>query len=170
MNFIEQHYEYIHATANANAVQIARATGLWTDVDDLRQDLITALIAKTPKYDERKSKPTTFISMCLNSAKKDLLAALYADKRRVAMRTHTLTRETVLKTSQATTAPFPEAIAALPAWHATVCREILSGRSVAEVARARGVTPRRILCAIFDEVPDLIAKAANPARPPPPPL
>ena len=157
MTFFDEHYEYIYATANAKAVEIARATGLMSDVDDIRQDLIIAILKNMETYNPTKSKPKTFISMCLNSARKNKLKSLFADKRRVDMPCNRSDCEQIREQASTAGEQLPDAINTLPAWHAKVCRSILSGRSIAQVAKENGVTCRSIMRAILDDVPALTA-------------
>lgn len=156
MTFIEEHFEYVFKTATGKAVEIARATGMWQEVDDFRQDLIAAIITRMPCYDQTKSTPKTFIAMCIGSAKKDLLDKLFRDKRRVNMKSCALAEDHEERQEDATVALYPEACECLPTKLCEICRAIMSGQSVASIAHALGVPKRRIMRAILHDVPMLL--------------
>lgn len=163
MKFIEEHYAYIHATANAKAVEIARATGMWADVDDFRQDLITVLVANAGRYDATRSMPKTFISACLLNAKKDLLSKLFTDKRRVAMKTIALNADKGAEEQNHGITP-PDGLERLPRRLRGICSEILSGASITQVARSMRISPREVIAAICEGVPAHMAEQAGMPR------
>ena len=153
MTFIEEHFDYIYKTANIKAVEIARATGMWQEVDDFRQDLISAIITRMSCYDSTKSTPKTFISMCLGSAKKNLLNNLFCDKRRVQMKSCALEDDYEERQEAATVSLYPDECDSLPPNLCAICKAILSGQTVSAVARSLGVPRLRIIRAITCDVP-----------------
>lgn len=154
-NLVETNYEYIHATAEAKAVEIARATGMFADVEDFRQDLIMALVVQADSYNPDRATQRTFISVCINNAKKDLLKRLFTNKRKANMHGEEINEEHH-EAKQNVCSPIPEELKHLPERLQRICLNILCGMSITETARAQGITKRDVRQAIFDEVPECL--------------
>lgn len=154
-SLVETNYEYIHATAEAKAVEIAKATGMFADVEDFRQDLIMALIAQAGSYNPDRATQRTFISVCLNNAKKDLLKRLFTNKRRANMYGEEINEEQH-EAKQNVCRSIPEELKHLPERLQRICMDILCGMSITETARDQGITKRDVRQAIFNEVPECL--------------
>lgn len=159
---LEQHYNDLHRGATVHAVAVAKATGAWGEVDDFRQDLIAAVCSRVRGYDPAKASPKTFIEVCLASAKRDLLAAMYADKRRVAISGQAIGAELEGAQAPHVAATVPDYVDGMPERLAGICTDILSGYSAVETAKRRGVTPRDVARAVTVEAR---AYAHAPMRP-----
>lgn len=79
--FFNKNYSYIHATATAKAVEIAKKTGI-KDVEDFRQDLLAFLAARVKHYKPHRGAPATFIELCLESGKKNIIRNIYRKRKK----------------------------------------------------------------------------------------
>lgn len=80
MSFVEDHLEYIRKAASVQAWQIVRATGRRSEKEDFEQELIMQIIRVAPRYDPRRSKPKTFISLVAQTAANKILIRLHSKK------------------------------------------------------------------------------------------
>ena len=84
MDFFTEHYNYIFATATAKAVDIVRKTGV-NDLEDFRQEILIFLFRRLNKYDASKGTAHTYINVCMESARKNIIRNIY----RMQKRNHT---------------------------------------------------------------------------------
>lgn len=82
MDFITKNWQYIFSNATSKAVEIAQKTGFFYDVEDFRQEILAFLAMRAYRYDHRKAKPVTFIEVCMQSAKKNIIRNIYRKKKR----------------------------------------------------------------------------------------
>lgn len=79
--FFQRYYTYIYSTATVKAVDIVQKTGV-NDLEDFRQDILVFLAQRIRHYSPKKGKPKTYINVCMESARKNIIRDLY--RRRTA--------------------------------------------------------------------------------------
>ena len=125
-DFFEENYEYILSHATVKAIEIARKTGMFSDIEDFRQDLYCFLAKRIRHYRPGKGAPNTFIAVCFESAQKNILRNIYRKKRRFVMDAIPLENAApITAIVNATPEEFQEFIATLTQPARNICRAIL---------------------------------------------
>ena len=83
MDFVTRHLEYIQQCANCRAIEIAETAGRFADVEDYRQEILVWIVRRQHLFNARRGKPTTFIAMTAETAKKRILRRLRRGKNRI---------------------------------------------------------------------------------------
>ena len=81
-DFWKKNLSYIMSNATAKAVEIAQKTGRFSDVEDFRQMILIFMSKRTGRYNSQKSTPETYIEVCMESAKKNILRDFYRKRRK----------------------------------------------------------------------------------------
>ena len=83
MDIIKDNWQYIQATAQSKAVEIAQHVKRIGDIEDFTQDLLLFLLKRAKRYRPDRGQPKTFINMILTFGQKDMIRRMFRNKRRV---------------------------------------------------------------------------------------
>lgn len=149
MDFFTEHYDYIFATANAKAVDIVRKTGL-NDLEDFRQEIFVFLFRRLDKYDAAKGAPHTFIDVCMESARKNIIRNIYRAKKKNhildAVPIESVEEPAAADARSHRLADMQEYIQALPAPIRTICLDyFINGVTLPAIARRHRQTLQQVM-------------------------
>ena len=82
MEFFENNWQYIQSNAAAKAVEIATKTGRLADIEDFKQEILLFLVRRGYRFDQEKGQATTFIEVCMDSARKNIIRNIYRKRKR----------------------------------------------------------------------------------------
>lgn len=148
ISLIEDHLEYVRATATAKAVEIGQHTGRLADIEDYKQEIFCYLIEHIEQYDSLRSQPKTFINMIIRFAKKEILRRLYRQKRRVCIEAVTIEpfEMTIIDERTNNYAEIAEFIETLSEPDRTICYDLfIQGYPTGIVARRFGRNKAELL-------------------------
>lgn len=83
MSVVDDELTYAIQCAECRAIQIAKQTKQWQDVQDYKQDILLDIINHADSYNPAKAKPKTFIAMLSVTAMKRILRRLNNKKNRI---------------------------------------------------------------------------------------
>ncbi|MBE6380051.1 MAG: hypothetical protein E7047_03895 [Lentisphaerae bacterium] len=82
-DIIQRNWTYIERCACCNALQIARATGRYSDIEDFKQEIYLWIVKRASEYSSARAKETTYISMIVETGKRKILRRLRRYKNRM---------------------------------------------------------------------------------------
>ena len=82
VDFWDRNYDYILSNATAKAVEIAQKTGKYSDVEDFRQMILIFMWKRVGRYKKEISAAKTFIEVCMESAKKNIIRDFFRKKKK----------------------------------------------------------------------------------------
>lgn len=80
LDFFEKNYEYIFASATVKALDVAKKTDMPNDIEDFRQEVLIFLARRIKHYNPAKGAVKTFIEVCAESARKNLIRNIHRRK------------------------------------------------------------------------------------------
>ena len=83
MGFFEKNFSYIKECAECRAREITNLLNTKDDFQDYVQDIYIWVMKRADKYDPQRSKPTTYIAMITQTAKKRIIRKCLRKKNRI---------------------------------------------------------------------------------------